>query len=171
MTKTKPRHGKHTKQASRARPRWVDPAIIVALIGLIGTIITVSLPSPFFSTLIQRIYPPTSVLPTATPIPFARIQSLDVIHEDDFTETINPLGEIKLAAGENVLFKVNLITNTEIDALVFHWDFCHDENSTIGQAAIQIPYQLNDNENDCIIVKIERGGEFLNKVDFFINRK
>jgi hypothetical protein len=109
------------------------------------------------------------VRPTVTPVPFAAIQSINVTDEQNNTITLNPGGKIILTPGANVVIKVNVITNTDLNALIFGWEFCHPEKNTKGQAAVQIPYQLSEDGEDCITVKIEGGGTFLDTAHFFIS--
>jgi len=159
----KPRPKKYSKA--------VNQAIILALIGLIGTIFTALFTSPAFNTWLQtlRKYDSTPVLPTATPIPYARIQSLDVIMKDgNVIGNVNPDGIIVLTAGWNVTDKVNIITNLDLKNLIVVWEFCHPENNVTGQGAIEIPYILSKGGQDCITIKIKQGEKFLDTAHFFV---
>ena len=167
---TKPGQKKHPKSAKGCAPTTLP--ITLALITLIGTFVTAMFASPAFNTWVQSIIKsdPTSVLPTATPIPFARIQSLDVIQDGTLISTVNPGNEILLSTGSSMIFQVNVITKTNPDELVFRWEFCRTENNsnTIGQGAIEIPYKISEEGVDCIKVKIERGGQYLDTANFQI---
>jgi len=166
MTKTKPRHGQHTKQVKKDKPKWIDPAIVVALIGLVGTIIVALLNNPYLlPTIIQKTFIPT---PTATPIPsYAQIKSLDITKDGNIIATLDPNERKDLTTGGAVLIKVNIIPNKNFDNLLFSWEFCDKTYNFSGQGAIESTYHLAEGVN-CITVTITEGGKFLNKADFFV---
>jgi hypothetical protein len=145
-----------------------SPAITLALISgavaILTAIIALVDPQIITSFLLR-----TPVTPTATSVPFARIQSLNIIHEDGTTETVNLGEKIILPIASNVMIQVNFVTNTGKENLVVHWEFCHPEKNTRGHGAVEIPYKLSEEGTDCINVKIERDGQFLHTANFFVN--
>lgn len=164
---TKPERQPEKPKKPRKRRNSLDPTIIVAIIAALGGII-VAVINP---QILSSIFPPPAATPTATPIPFAGIQSLDVIQNGTTTNTLNPGEKIILTSGANVLLKVNFISNTDVNNLVFHWEFCHPEKNTKGQGTVEIPYKLSEDGKDCIKVKIEREGQFLDVSNFFVSTK
>jgi hypothetical protein len=147
--------------------------IIVALIGGAVTILTAIIAlfqNPQILTSIQnRIMPPTPVVATATPVPFARIQSLEVIQGETVVQNVDPDGSFSLPTGSSVNLRVNVISNTDIKDLLFLWEFCDSVNDAKGQGAIEIPYRFRAKGQDCITVKIQGGSGFLDKADFFVS--
>jgi hypothetical protein len=145
-----------------------SPAITLALISGAVAILTaiIALVDP---QIITAFFLRTPVTPTAISVPFARIQSLNIIREDGTTETVNLGEKIVLPIGSNVMIQVNFVTNTGKENLVVHWEFCHPEKNTRGQGAVEIPYELSEEGTDCINVKIERDGQFLHTANFFVN--
>ena len=151
----------------------IDPTILVAIVTTVGGIIVAVialLQSESFLSWVQNIVsPPTLVSPTPTAVPYARVQYLDVIEGGKPINTIDPGGNIPLAPGSNVILKLKVVTNTSLDDLVFHWEFCHVEKNTKGQGAIEIPYQSSTDGADCVRVKIEKGGQYLENVRFLVS--
>jgi len=148
------------------RPKWIDNTIIVAIITLIGVIITSQGFTTWFTTITNN---PTPVLSTSTPIPFARIISLDIMENGNIIETVYPKEKKVLPPSQNLFLKLNVNTNTGFNDLIFTWEFCHPEKNLKGQDAGEIPYTLSAREVDCITVTIMKGGERLNTANFFIS--
>lgn len=144
-----------------------NSSILPVLIPALATIIVAVISSPLWFQSIQSFFQPTPT-PTATPIPFAQIQSLDVIHAGGSTETVDPDKNFVLPAGSNVNVRVHVISNIPVEDLVFLWDFCDSVNDVRGQGASEIPYRLRANGQDCITVKIEGGGAILDTAYFFV---
>jgi len=128
------------------RPKWIDNTIIVAIITLIGVIITSQGFTTWFTTITNN---PTPLLSTSTPI--------------------YPKEKKVLPPSQNLFLKLNVNTNTGFNDLIFTWEFCHPEKNLKGQDAGEIPYTLSAREVDCITVTIMKGGERLNTANFFIS--
>lgn len=165
----KPKHKTNHEPRTEKPAQSANPTIVVAVITGVVTVIValINVLNPQFITSLMQF----GARPTATPIPFARVQTIEVIHASGSTESINPNGTITLEAGANVLIKANVVTNTDLNALIFSWEFCHPEKNTKGQGAVQIPYQLSADGKDCISIKIAGGGVFLDKADFFVSQQ
>jgi hypothetical protein len=166
----KPKQNKDTKpEGSGFSPTTTQ--IIVALIGAITTIIITVMAMPSVNKWLQSLTEPspTPVLPTTTPVPFARVQSLDVIQDGNIIDTLAPDGKMTLPVGSNVIFRVNVITKTDVNDLVFSWEFCRPDKNTKGQGAVEIPYKVSQDGDDCITVKIERGGQILTIAHFLVS--
>lgn len=129
---------------------------------IVGVVFTWPKPNIFFPAT------PTTHGSTETLIPYAQIQSLEVIQDGNII-TKNPGETIDLTMGANVIIKANLIANTSLDDLVFHWDFCHKEKNKAGQGVIEISYLASEMGMDCINVKIEKGGQYLDTANFWVS--
>ena len=143
--------------------------VITALTTIIGAILASPILVPWFESVTAP--RPTAVLLTATPIPYARIQSLDVIQDGSLLGTVNPGQAINVTAGSNVIVKVNTISNPDQADLVFVWEFCEPGNDVKGQGAVEIPYRVGAKGQDCLVIKIEKGGEVLDIARFLVSIK
>jgi len=146
-----------------------NTAIILALISALATIIVGFLASPYLEKWFLTEPSPPPVLLTATPVPYARVQSLEVRQGGIVIDQVNPGAVLVLTPGISIVARVNMISNTDAADLVFIWEFCHPENNARGQGAIEIPYTARMEGQDCISIKIEKGGEFLDTAHFFIS--
>lgn len=153
-----------SKQNNRLRTiEKIIVPIAVAFIGLAGVIFA-AIANP---DLIETIRP---IKASPTPVPYARIQSLDIIESEEVINTVYPNDEYHvLAPSKNLRIKLNVNTNTDFKDLIFIWEFCHPGKNLIGQGAAEIPYTLSAREADCITVTIMKGGERLNTANFFIS--
>jgi len=144
--------------------RRIDVAISIAIITAIGSIIVAVIA---ISPLLGSFFHPAVISPTPTSIPYARIQSLEVFKEGNIITTFEPGESITLTTGGNLVLRVNVISNTALNDLIFNWEFCNQVNGISGYGVIEVPYTLSG--LDCIQIKIEHEGASLDVARFFAN--
>jgi hypothetical protein len=167
--------------------------IIVALIGLVGTIIT-ALVAPIMVERIQRTPDPTRpplaftsthmlstntpVIPTLTlvlpsPTPFVTVQDINVLENGIIIATVKADETTHITVGSSVTIRANFSTNIGREELSFIWSFCSQPGNTIGGKGVsEIRYEASSVKNaDCIRLIVYTGGIRLSDQTIFLNMK
>jgi len=180
--KTEPKK-KHSKPViTPIRPRRIDPLIIVALIGLVGTIIAAALTSPFLIALIQRNPIPTSTLftptstyapPIATSMPYVTVQDFNVLENGIIIATVKSDETTNVTVGSSITIRAVVLTNIAREDLSYIWNFCSQPgNNQGGQDVSEILYQAPITRGaDCARLIIYKGSIRLGDQTIFFDVK
>jgi hypothetical protein len=169
-----------TKGSDRISPtnveagiRWARINTIMSSVLALSTIATILVLGALIITKNQApIFPPSTIAKDALApisVPYARVQSFDVIKDGKIIDTLNPNEKTMLSVGWNVTAKINFVSNVDLENLIFIWEFCNPGNNLIGQSAVEVPFSVSEKGQDCIQVKIMKGDEFLDTAHIFIS--
>jgi hypothetical protein len=180
-----------SKPVRRRRIDSPTAMIIVALIGLVGTVIT-ALVAPIMVEWIQRPPDPTTppltftsthtlstntpVIPTRTlalpsPAPFVTVQDINILENGIIIASVRSDETTNVSVGSNVTVRANFSTNIALEDLHFRWEFCRQpENNKEGQGVSEILYKAPGTRGpDCIRLIIDKGGIRLTDHTVFLN--